>query len=110
MSIESTPIALGAGPGATKTYQVDLPFPWGDNTSVTLPVQQLSYDFADAAWPVLYSRVEHALPELYQSRVKPYLSESAKEFQAIGTQLLVGVAFIAGASLLGYAWIRRQGR
>lgn len=38
--------AMGAGPGPTTTYLVDLPLPWGTDTEVTLPLQQL----VDDAW------------------------------------------------------------
>ena len=27
---------LGAGPGPTETYYVDMPFPWGENTELKL--------------------------------------------------------------------------
>jgi hypothetical protein len=35
---------VGAGPGPVKTYKVDMPLPWGDNTEITLPVQQMVAD------------------------------------------------------------------
>lgn len=35
---------LGAGPGPTATYYVDLPLPWGKNTEITLPMEQLMND------------------------------------------------------------------
>lgn len=35
---------VGAGPGPTKTYLVDMPLPWGNNTSITVPVQQVVAD------------------------------------------------------------------
>jgi len=35
---------VGAGPGPTKTYLVDMPLPWGNNTEITVPVQQVVAD------------------------------------------------------------------
>jgi hypothetical protein len=35
---------LGAGPGPTTTYYVDLPLPWGKDTEITLPMDQLVAD------------------------------------------------------------------
>src|SRR5574340_6198 len=49
--------ALGAGPGPARTYDVDLPQPWGANTPVTIPVDALATDFANALQP----RVDQAL-------------------------------------------------
>ncbi len=40
---------LGAGPGDTISYRVDLPLPWGANTEVTLPMQAL----VDDAWAAM---------------------------------------------------------
>ena len=37
-------VSLGAGPGPTVTYLVDLPLPWGKDTEVTLPMEQLVAD------------------------------------------------------------------
>jgi hypothetical protein len=43
--------SIGAGPGNTVTYYVDAPYPWGDNTEVTIPVEQLVEDAMAAAQP-----------------------------------------------------------
>jgi len=48
---------LGAGPGPTVTYQVDLPLPWGADTAVTLPLQQL----VDDAWDAGSARMTGAI-------------------------------------------------
>lgn len=106
--LDSTPVGLGAGPGRTKTYRVDLPFPWGDDTELTLPVQQLSQDFADAAWPTLYARISHALPQLYDSNVKPELDRSVEQVKAISVKLMWGTALLGAATLFGYALLRRR--
>lgn len=41
--------ALAAGPGPVITYKVDMPFPWGDDTEVTLPVKAMIDDAANEA-------------------------------------------------------------
>jgi len=38
--------SVGAGPGDTMTYRVDLPLPWGRDTEVTIPMQAMM----DDAW------------------------------------------------------------
>jgi hypothetical protein len=42
---------IGAGPGPVATYKVDAPFPWGDNTSVSIPVQAMVTDAWNAVSP-----------------------------------------------------------
>lgn len=44
---------MGAGPGPVKTYKVDMPFPWGENTEVTVPVDQMVNDTWAAISPKL---------------------------------------------------------
>lgn len=44
---------VGAGPGPVKTYKVDAPFPWGKDTEVTLPVEQMVTDTWNALAPSL---------------------------------------------------------
>lgn len=43
--------AVGAGPGPVETYKVDAPFPWGDNTEIKIPVQEMVNDAWAAAQP-----------------------------------------------------------
>jgi hypothetical protein len=43
--------AVGAGPGETVTYLVDLPLPWGRDTEMTLPIEALVSDAWDVAGP-----------------------------------------------------------
>lgn len=45
--------AVGAGPGKTITYLVDLPQPWGRDTEVTIPVEVLVDDALIAAQPTM---------------------------------------------------------
>ena len=49
--------AVGAGPGPTTTYYVDLPLPWGTNTEITLPMDQLVTD----AWASMEPRANAAI-------------------------------------------------
>ncbi len=46
-------MALGAGPGASKTYYIDAPLPWGDNTPITVPVDAIVADFWQSLRPRL---------------------------------------------------------
>jgi hypothetical protein len=48
---------MGAGPGQTMTYRVDLPLPWGRDTEITLPVQAL----VDDAWLAMEPNVSGAI-------------------------------------------------
>jgi hypothetical protein len=45
--------SMGAGPGPTVTYLVDLPQPWGRDTQVTIPVDALVDDALVAAKPTM---------------------------------------------------------
>jgi hypothetical protein len=49
--------AVGAGPGDTRTYLVDLPLPWGRDTEVTLPIQAL----VDDAWTSMEPNVNASI-------------------------------------------------
>jgi len=49
--------AVGAGPGKTITYLVDLPQPWGRDTQVTIPVDALVDDALVAAQPSMDAAV-----------------------------------------------------
>lgn len=48
---------MGAGPGDSVTYRVDLPLPWGRDTEVTLPIQSL----VDDAWVAMEPNVSAAI-------------------------------------------------
>jgi hypothetical protein len=45
---------VGAGPGPSKTYKVDAPFPWGKDTEVTVPVQAM----VDDTWAALAPHID----------------------------------------------------
>lgn len=49
--------AMGAGPGQTVTYLVDLPLPWGRDAEVTLPMEALVSD----AWTSLEPSMDLAI-------------------------------------------------
>lgn len=42
---------VGAGPGPVEKYKVDAPWPWGDNTEIAVPVQEMVNDAWNAARP-----------------------------------------------------------
>jgi len=48
---------LGAGPGPTATYYVDLPLPWGRDTEIALPMEQLTAD----AWVALSPKMDQTI-------------------------------------------------
>lgn len=49
--------SMGAGPGPTSTYYVDLPLPWGKDTEITLPMEQLTAD----AWAAVAPQTDAAI-------------------------------------------------
>lgn len=53
---------VGAGPGPTKTYKVDMPFPWGKDTEVVVPVQQM----VDDTWAALAPHIDELEAKLIQ--------------------------------------------
>jgi hypothetical protein len=72
--------SMGAGPGPTVTYLVDLPLPWGRDTEMTLPIEALVND----AWATAEPRVN----------------------AAIGRGVVAAAAAVALAVGLGAWWIR----
>ena len=74
--------ALGAGPGETVTYLVDLPLPWGRDTELTLPIDALVED----AWV----------------SVEPAMN------RAIAKGAVV-IAVVTAAAILGAAWWIKKG-
>lgn len=53
---------VGAGPGPTKTYKVDMPFPWGKDTEVVVPVQAM----VDDTWAALAPHIDALEAKLIQ--------------------------------------------
>jgi len=53
---------VGAGPGPVEKYKVDAPFPWGDDTEITLPIQELVND----AWSAVTPRINELEAKLIE--------------------------------------------
>jgi len=65
--------AVGAGPGPVKTYKVDMPFPWGANTEITVPVQAM----VDDTWAALQPKVD-ALITQAEEEVSSYAPDEVR--------------------------------
>lgn len=106
---------IGAGPGPVETYYVDLPFPWGENTALSLPVRQMSKDVirsittADTAalvpWDSINIRVQTSLPvwiedaaALAEPHVDRFVNKALLKFAGI-TAVLLGGAFYAAKKM-----------
>ena len=69
---------VGAGPGPVKTYKVDMPFPWGDNTAVTVPVQAM----VDDTWAALLPKINALEAQLIndaEGEVNLYAPEAVRK-------------------------------
>lgn len=117
--------SLGAGPGPTKTYLVDLPFPWGDNTKVVvplqqvindaiqaIPVQQLAVQLVDYAWPEAKHLAETDLPQIIDDvtsakwgEAKYTINQAISDVNDIAKKATVHVYIAAGLTVLGIALI-----
>lgn len=53
---------VGAGPGPTKTYKIDAPFPWGKDTEIVVPVQAM----VDDSWAALSPHIDELEAKLIQ--------------------------------------------
>lgn len=120
--------ALGAGPGPVKKYFVDLPFPWGDNTEVTVPVQQIMKDalqavplqqlaaqFVEEGWPTLKSKVEEDAPQIISQALEPklgeakyYVNQLMGEADKIAKRTVVHAYVAVGLGVLGMWLIFRK--
>lgn len=100
---------LGAGPGPGRTYGVDMPLPWGANTPVTLPVEALANDFANAIQPRVDQALQAATASIRQA-VEEGVSKPIQEGLASGNLVVqnatskvnwwgFGVAALVGAAL-----------
>lgn len=54
--------AVGAGPGPVEKYKIDAPFPWGDNTEIAVPMQQM----VDDAWQAISPKIDALEAKLIQ--------------------------------------------
>ena len=69
---------MGAGPGPTKTYKVDAPFPWGKDTELVIPVQAM----IDDAWAAAYPHVidlENKLIQDGEDEVNLYAPDAVRK-------------------------------
>ncbi len=110
---------LGAGPGPTERYYLDMPFPWGDNTAVVIPVQEMTKDATREAlrvlrdedlaslvpWNSINTRVQASMPlwiEQANTEAKPYvdayIDSALLKFAGI-TTVLMGGAFLVAYSM-----------
>lgn len=81
---------LGAGPGPARTYAIDAPLPWGANTPVTIPVDALATDFANALQPRVDQALQAATASIRQA-VEEGVSKPIQQGLASG-QLVVNQA------------------
>jgi hypothetical protein len=109
---------LGAGPGITRTYYVDLPFPWGDDTPVTLPMQQMvqdvifearlqipevSREVAEVVLPIAVDRVNREIPNWTRALIAQAQPAAEKKIDEVSRRVYFLTALLVGG--LGYvAW------
>jgi hypothetical protein len=103
---------IGAGPGPVELYRVDMPFPWGDNTELKLPVHAIVQDAldsiteADAAqlvpWDSINRRVQASMPVWINqalAEAQPAIDENVNKallkFAVITAALMGGAFYVA---------------
>lgn len=69
---------VGAGPGPVATYKVDAPWPWGDNTEIALPLQQMVNDGWNAISPKI-DALESKLIQDAETELSLYAPKLAKD-------------------------------
>jgi len=103
------PAGLGAGPGPVETYLVDMPFPWGDNTAVTLPVQEIADDFTSAILPEASARANQLIERQWRQMIRPDIQDELDRIDVIKKELIT--AFAVGIGVLGvgayFIWRKR---
>ena len=109
------PVGLGAGPGPVEVYRVDMPFPWGDDTELKLPVYAIVQDALDAItaadaaalvpWDSISRRVDASIPVWVnqiageaQPVIDANVNKALLKFAGI-TALLLGGAFYAAKKM-----------
>lgn len=123
---------VGAGPGPVKTYKVDAPFPWGENTEIKIPVQQMADDSYAAVLPHILElegrlindvedEMARVVPDMVQrvinENVRPELAKQmeiafAKVDIAKDDAIKAAVGIAAGLALaigLGAWWVKKGG-
>jgi hypothetical protein len=117
---------IGAGPGPVKTYKVDLPFPWGDDTEVTLPLDAIVKDAAkaipvaslvQAAWTQGRPLLEAEVPSLITTYVDPkfaqaeyIVSQALKDVEATAGKAVKHVYIAAGLIVAGVGLVLWWGK
>lgn len=107
---------LGAGPGPSEAYYLDMPFPWGDDTEVVLPLRAMTTDATREAlrvlrgqdlaslvpWDSINTRVQASMPlwiEQANTEAKPYvdayIDSALVKFAGITTVLMGGAFLVA---------------
>ncbi len=111
---------LGAGPGPTERYYLDMPFPWGQDTEVVLPVRAITADATREAlrvlrgqdlaalvpWDSINTRIQVSMPLWIDQAVeeaniaaKPhidaYIDSALVKFAGITTVLMGGAFLVA---------------
>jgi hypothetical protein len=69
---------VGAGPGPVEKYKVDAPWPWGDDTEIALPVQEMINDAWAAAVPRI-NELESKLIDDMENELTLYGPKLAKD-------------------------------
>lgn len=114
MSYHAALSALGAGPGPTRTYLVDLPLPWGADTPIKVPLQQIVEDALTEARPAAAIEREKLAAAVKDAVEKPLVAALEK-----GTLLVERVSWgsVLGALVLGVGigwlgstWLGRKRR
>lgn len=119
---------IGAGPGPVKTYKVDLPFPWGDDTPISLPLDALVKDAAksipmkaliQAAWSEAMPLAQQELPILLSTYLEPkfgqaeyIVNQALKDVEDTANKAVRHVYIAAGLIVTGVAvalwWSKRR--
>ncbi len=110
---------IGAGPGPIKTYKVDLPFPWGADTEVKLPLDAIVKDAAksipmqaliQAAWAEASPLAQQELPLLMNTYLEPkfnqaeyIVNQALKDVDATASRAIKHVYIAAGLIVTGVA-------
>lgn len=102
---------LGAGPGPISVYRLDMPFPWGDNTEVRVPVYAMVQDALDAVtladtaalvpWDSINRRVLASIPVWVDEAIaqaQPTVDEYINRVTLRAA--LVGAAMVGGIGLV----------
>lgn len=110
---------LGAGPGPIKTYKVDLPFPWGADTEVKLPLDAIVKDavqsipvqqLVQSAWGAALPLAQEDLPILLKTYLEPkfgqaeyIVNQALKDVEATADRAVKHVYIAAGLIVTGVA-------